>query len=127
MKEDETVEVMKNFSILMLLFGALLFASESYAQSCWGGYTPSTNAIDCASGWTPSTPNGPCCATYKACNSYASPCPTYDPDYSATGGCDMSCTPIDSGVLFLLLGGAAFGGFMIMRRRETNLLPIPAE
>jgi len=35
----------------------------------------------------------------------------------------MSCTPIDSGVLFLLIGGAAFGGFLIMRRRETDLIP----
>jgi hypothetical protein len=33
----------------------------------------------------------------------------------------MACTPIDSGVLFLLLGGAAFGGMMIMRRRQEAL------
>jgi hypothetical protein len=33
----------------------------------------------------------------------------------------MACTPIDSGVLFLLLGGAAFGGIMIMRRRQEAL------
>lgn len=117
MKDEETGEVMKNFSILIFLFGAVLFASESAAQVCWGGYTPSINAIDCAPGWTPGSPNGPCCATYKACNSYASPCPTYDPGAGMVGGCDMSCTPIDSGVLFLLIGGAAFGGFTIMRRR----------
>ena len=41
--------------------------------------------------------------------------------FGATGGCDLSCTPIDSGVLFLLLGGAAFGGMMIMRRRQEAL------
>ncbi len=52
---------------------------------------------------------------------------TYDPDYSATGGCDMSCTPIDSGVLFLLIGGGLFGGFMIKRRRETELMPLAAK
>ena len=51
----------------------------------------------------------------------------YDPDYSATGGCDLSCTPIDSGVLFLLIGGGLFGGFMIKRRRETELMPLAAK
>ena len=114
---------MKNLSFLILLSAALVLSVSMQGQSCWGGYVPSNDAIDCASGWTPGSPAGPCCATYKACNSYASPCPTYDPDYSATGGCDMSCTPIDSGVLFLLIGGAAFGGFLIMRRRETDLIP----
>ena len=44
-----------------------------------------------------------------------------------TGGCDMSCTPIDSGVLFLLIGGGLFGGFMIKRRRETELMPLAAK
>ena len=119
----ETVEEMKNLSLLILLLGTFL-ASQTMMGQCWGGYTPSTLANDCDPGWQPGQPGAPCCATYKACNSYASPCPTYDPDYSATGGCDMSCTPIDSGVLFLLIGGAAFGGFLIMRRRETDFIPI---
>jgi len=123
MNYEEIVEVMKNLSFLILLSAALVLSVSMQGQSCWGGYVPSNDAIDCAPGWTPGSPAGPCCATYKACNSYASPCPTYDPDYSATGGCDMSCTPIDSGVLFLLIGGAAFGGFLIMRRRETDLIP----
>ena len=61
---------------------------------------------------------GTCCQVWNACNGPYSPCYNYDPDYSSTGGCDLSCAPIDSGVLFLLLGGAAFGGMMIMRRRE---------
>ena len=64
---------------------------------------------------------GICCQTWNACNGPYSPCYNYDPDYSATGGCDLSCAPIDSGVLFLLLGGAAFGGMMIMRRRQQTL------
>ena len=64
---------------------------------------------------------GICCQVWNACNGPYSPCYNYDPDYSATGGCDMACTPIDSGVLFLLLGGAAFGGMMIMRRRQEAL------
>ena len=64
---------------------------------------------------------GICCQVWNACNGPYSPCYNYDPDYSATGGCDLSCAPIDSGVLFLLLGGAAFGGMMIMRRRQEVL------
>jgi hypothetical protein len=34
----------------------------------------------------------------------------------------MSCTPIDSGVLFLLLGGGIFGGTLIARNRRRELL-----
>ena len=64
---------------------------------------------------------GTCCQVWNACNGPYSPCYNYDPDYSATGGCDLSCAPIDSGVLFLLLGGAAFGGMMIVRRRQEAL------
>ena len=122
MNYEEFVEVMKNLSFLFVLFAGCLLSTELSAQPCWGGYTPNPGYIDCAPGWTPGSPSGPCCATAKACNSYASPCPTYDP-VAGVGGCDMSCTPIDSGVLFLLLGGAAFGGFLIMRRRETDLIP----
>ena len=122
MNYEEIVEVMKNLSFLILLSAALVLSVSMQGQ-CWGGYAPSTNATDCDPGWTPGSPGAPCCATYKACNSYASPCPTYDPAPGMIGGCDMSCTPIDSGVLFLLLGGAAFGGFLIMRRRETDLIP----
>ena len=66
-------------------------------------------------------PQFPCCAVENACNGTATACNSYDPDFSATGGCDLSCTPIDSGVLFLLVGGAAFGGMMIVRRRREAL------
>ena len=66
-------------------------------------------------------PDFPCCVVYNACNGTATACNNYDPDFSADGGCDLSCTPIDSGVLFLLLGGAAFGGMMIMRRRQEAI------
>ena len=71
--------------------------------------------------------NDPCCQIWNACNGLDSVCANYDPDYSGTGGCDMSCTPIDSGVLFLLIGGGLFGGFMIKRRRETELMPLAAK
>lgn len=118
---------MKNLSLLIVLLGTFLASQTMMGQSCWGGYTPSTNAMDCDPGWQPGDMGSPCCAVYKACNSYASPCPTYDPAYSGTAGCDMSCTPIDSGVLFLLIGGGLFGGFMIKRRRETELMPLAAK
>ena len=64
----------------------------------------------------------PCCQVYNACNGTATACNNYDPDFSETSGCDLSCAPIDSGVLFLLFGGAAFGGAMIARSRRRELL-----
>jgi len=108
-----------------VLFAALLgfTQNESLAQ-CGGSYSTSGNEIPCGDD------DFPCCAVYNACNGsrYASGgCHNYDPDYSGTGGCDLSCAPIDNGVLFLLLGGGLFGGFMIKRRRETELLPISAK
>ena len=100
--------------LLMLLVGGFIsiLSNEVYAQ-CGGSYTTDGDEIPCGD------PMNPCCTVYNACNGTNYPsCNNYDPDFSATGGCDLSCTPIDSGVLFLLLGGAAFGGMMIMRRRE---------
>ena len=100
--------------LLMLMVGGILaiFSNESSAQ-CGGSYMTDGDEIPCGDD------NFPCCSVWNACNGVGYPgCNNYDPDYSATGGCDLSCTPIDSGVLFLLLGGAAFGGMMIMRRRE---------
>jgi len=82
----------------------------------WGGYTTNGNEIDCPNGMNN------CCQVYNACNGPQSPCWNYDYDFSGTGGCDLSCTPIDSGVLFLLLGGAAFGGLMIVRRRKESIV-----
>ena len=69
----------------------------------------------------------PCCQTWNACNGPYYGNWSYDPDFPNDGFCDLSCTPIDNGVLFLLLGGGLFGGFMIKRRRETELLPISAK
>lgn len=63
----------------------------------------------------------PCCQTWNACNGPYYGSWSYDPDFPDDGFCDLSCTPIDSGVLFLLLGGAAFGGAMIARNRRREL------
>ena len=101
------------------LFATLCFPAVSFGQ-CTGenGYT-CDNCIPCGGEL------GPCCAIYNACNGPYSGCNTYEAGNGSDGnaavnGCDMACTPIDSGVLFLLLGGAAFGGFMISRRRKEE-------
>ena len=36
-------------------------------------------------------PNISCCQIEGACNGPGSACNNYDPDYAATGGCDLSC------------------------------------
>lgn len=105
---------MKKVKIVTLIL-SLFFVSTVQAQytNCGGSYTP-VNPYPCT--------QGSCCSVWNACNGPIYPdCNNYDAYYYATGGCDMSCAPIDSGVLFLLLGGAAFGGMMIMRRRQEAL------
>jgi len=99
------------------LFLVISTLSEGYAQCSY---------CDCGSYVTDGDENttciqGSCCTVWNACNGPYSACHNYDPDYSETGGCDLSCAPIDSGVLFLLLGGAAFGGAMIARNRRREL------
>ena len=89
--------------------------SQLHPNDCNATVT-SGNEIPCGD------PQFPCCTVYNACNGTMTACNNYDPDFSATGGCDLSCTPIDSGVLFLLLGGAAFGGLMIVRRRKESIV-----
>jgi hypothetical protein len=115
------IKLMKIVSFLLLMVAApSLVISQGGYQS---GSQPNGNETPCPN------PFNNCCQIDNACNGQYSPIGAawnYDPDYSATGGCDLSCTPIDSGVLFLLLGGAAFGGFLIMRRRETDLIPTRA-
>jgi hypothetical protein len=114
--------------ILVIASVFALVTSSSHAQ-CGGSY-------DTDGDETPNSQFSPGCVVYNACNGsrYAGntgtggmPCYNYDPDYSDTGGCDLNCAPIDAGVLFLLFGGAAFGGLMIMRRRETDLSLIPSK
>jgi hypothetical protein len=107
---------------LTLIFGSFGLASSqcTYQNAC----QPDGDEIGCPNGMNN------CCQTDNACNGPNSPIGAawnYDPDYSGTGGCDLSCAPIDSGVLFLLIGGGLFGGFMIKRRRETELMPLAAK
>lgn len=98
--------------VLVLVIG-FAFPSVLSAQCTgYGGYQENGNEIPCAEG-------GPCCTVYNACNA---PCNNYDNDFFATGGCDLSCAPIDSGVLFILIGGGLFGAFMLNRRRELELV-----
>ena len=107
-----------NVCRLMMAF-ALFGIFMLLAPNVGSAQTACTNCTtDCGAGGTP------CCNIWNACNynqslCYYGPgdCSTIDPDT----GCDLACTPIDSGVLFLLLGGAAFGGVMIMRRRQEAL------
>lgn len=99
---------------VLMVSAMFVMSTSSNAQVCNATVT-SGNEIPCGS------TQFPCCPVYNACNGTTTACNNYDPDFSGTGGCDLSCTPIDSGVLFLLLGGAAFGGMMIMRRRHEAL------
>lgn len=103
------------FAAGMVCFTQATVSAQAHPCTGWGGYTTDGDEIPCGDA------QFPCCDVYNACNGTNSPCPNYDPDFSADGGCDLSCTPIDSGVLFLLLGGAAFGGMMIIRRRQEAL------
>ena len=111
---------MKKVLLFLLVCGFFAVDPSTVYSQCtgWGGYVADGDEIPCGTGF----PSPPCCEVYNACNGPLSGCNTYDPeDYPSTNGCDLSCTPIDSGVLFLLLGGAAFGGMMIMRRRQEAL------
>ena len=111
--------IMKLVKLLCITLCFVAFTlNEGYAQCSY---------CDCGSYVADGDENttciqGSCCTVWNACNGPYSPCHNYDPDYSVTGGCDMSCTPIDSGVLFLLLGGGIFGGTIIARNRRRELL-----
>ena len=103
---------MKRFSQFLLMLAVMVSPIVVAAQCGIGGYVENGNEEPCSTG-------NPCCLNPAACNA---DCNNYDPDYAATGGCDLSCMPIDSEVWFLLIGGAVFGGFMLNRRRELELV-----
>jgi hypothetical protein len=104
--------MMKNLKGILVVFLAA-FAFSASAQ------TPDpdpTNNIACPNGMNQ------CCQVHNACNGPYYGNWNYDPDFSGTGGCNLSCAPIDSGVLFILIGGGLFGAFMLNRRRELELV-----
>ena len=104
---------MKRFSQFLLMLAVMVSPIVVAAQCVGnGGYVEDGDEIPCS-------PGNPCCTDPVACNA---PCNNYDPDYAGTNGCDLSCAPIDSEVWFLLIGGAVFGGFMLNRRRELELV-----
>ena len=111
----------KYLGVVFLTIGLSIAGISNVFSQCtgWNGYT-CDNCTPCGPGF------GPCCSVWKACNGPGSPCNTYEAGLGSDGqaavnGCDMACTPIDSGVLFLLLGGATFGGMMIFRRKQEAL------
>lgn len=110
---------MKSLKYLFFFIALAGLTQNEILAQCGGSYVPDGDEFACGN------PGYPCCQVSNACNGTNYPaCNNYDPDYTATGGCDLSCAPIDNGVLFLLIGGGLFGGLTIMRRRETVLLPI---
>ena len=104
---------MKKLKSILVVFLAF-FAMNASAQ--YGVDQPDGDEVACPNGMNN------CCNVWNACNGPYQGQWNYDPDYSATGGCDLSCAPIDSGVLFILIGGGLFGAFMLNRRRELELV-----
>ena len=73
---------MKHLLTIICCIGALSMG----AQDC-GTYAPDGDELlNCSMGL--------CCTVADACNGPNSPCWNYDPDFSATGGCDMSCVGV---------------------------------
>ena len=77
---------MKNFSILVFCLSITLGMTAVANGQCGGSYTTDGDESPCGND------NFPCCQIYDACNGPMFPsCNNYDPDYSATEGCDLSC------------------------------------
>lgn len=108
------MQMIRQVSQIVLVL-AIVFAGPSVLSAqCVGngGYVEDGDEVPCGVG-------NQCCTVYNACNA---PCNNYDYSFELTGGCDLSCAPIDSGVLFILIGGGLFGAFMLNRRRELELV-----
>ena len=111
----ETMKLFKMSSIAILArTGILLLALCSVLGAEVSAQTTCTDCLPCNEG-------GPCCNVWNACNYNQSVC------YSNTGcpsstidsnGCDLACTPIDSGLLLLLFGAAAFGSVLLIDGRK---------
>ena len=100
--------------IALILAAAALFLAPKFslAQTC------GSDCIPCIEG-------GPCCTVYNACNAYSTYCYDCDTYYGTTDvGCDLSCAPIDTGVMFLLIGGLFFGIFLITRSTRVGVVNV---
>ena len=92
----------------------VLFTAVSFAQ---------TSCTDCTTAC--GSQGIPCCNVWNACNYNQSFCysntgcpgSTVDPDT----GCDLACTPIDGGILFLLVFGATGAAFLLVHKRRMEL------
>ena len=72
------------YIVLTLFFLVALAMPFGVLAQC-GSYTPNGNEIPCGD------PIFTCCEVSGACNGPGTACNNYDPDYAATGGCDLSC------------------------------------
>lgn len=96
--------------VLLLCFTAFAFSVSGQTDPDWD------NNVPCSGGG-----NAFCCSDPSACNGPGGPDGwSYDPD--SGNGCYYNCIPIDSGLLFLLLGGGMFGAFLINRQRNQELI-----
>jgi hypothetical protein len=110
---------MQSFKYIVVFMAFVGFIQNHSLAQCGGSYVPDGDEnYNCR--------QGGCCMSPIACNGPSFPqCHNYDPDFNLTGGCDNSCeafVPIDNGILFLILGGGLFGGFLIQRNRKMQLI-----
>ncbi len=106
------MKYLKGFGACIVFSLTFLFTStNAIAQTC------GSDCITCIEG-------GPCCTVYNACNAYQTYCFDCDAYYGTTDvGCDLSCAPIDSGILFLIFGGAMFG-MLLLYKNNTRVRPV---
>ena len=76
---------MSSFLKLLTMFFPLLIGSVCTVSAQYGVDQPDGDEVSCPNG------TNTCCNVEGACNGPNSSFWNYDPDYSATGGCDLSC------------------------------------
>ena len=102
--------LLNTLSVLLIVLAATFNTQQLWSQTC------GNDCIACIEG-------GPCCTVFNACNAYSTYCYDCDTYYGTTDvGCDLSCAPIDSGILFLLIGGLLFGINLIKRSTPVHLV-----
>ena len=102
------MKLLKKILPAVIISGFILSSFAGLAQTC---------GLDCV----PCSEGQPCCTVYNACNAYQTFCYDCDVYYGTTDqGCDLSCAPIDQGVLFLLIAGGLFGSMLLTKRRTLS-------